>query len=228
MIALLAPARSFTLFVTLSAMTAGGAVAQAPAHGAQDAPKLDLVTNQMVIFSKGAKYATLSADDVKKLTAAHEANVEQLLLDGVAMIGGPIEGDGPMREVVVLDVKSPDEAKARFADDPIVKSERLALEVIPWSYARGYLRKSEEPSEPVTCMLGFFMKGTKVAENAPKPQDLMTGHLANITHMAEVGDLAVAGPLGAGSDRRGVLVFRITDEKHIREMVAEDPMVKAV
>jgi hypothetical protein len=194
---------------------------------AQDAPGFEMTTYQMVLLSKGAKYATLSPSEAKKLDAAHEANLEQILLDDSALIGGAIEGDGALREVVVLKVKTSDEAKARFADDPIVKSERLAIEVRSWYAAKDILRKPEEPSDTETCTLGFFLQGHDVKAGAPNPQDLMPGHLGNITHMAELGDLVIAGPLGAGSERRGVLLFRITGEKRIRELVSEDPMVKA-
>ena len=51
--------------------------------------------------------------------------------------------------------------------------------------------------------------------------------MANIRRMAELGDLALAGPLANAEDLRGIFVFRIDSEEKAKALVAEDPAIKA-
>jgi uncharacterized protein YciI len=129
---------------------------------------------------------------------------------------------------VILDVGSVEKAERLMAEDPWVKAGRLDAEIHPWWAAKGILQKGPEFLHPETCYLGLF----KRPENAPdyppeKLKELQKGHLANISDMADTGDLVIAGPMGDEGMLRGILVFRDIDPERIREMIARDPAVRA-
>jgi uncharacterized protein len=56
---------------------------------------------------------------------------------------------------------------------------------------------------------------------------LQEGHMANINHMASIGKLIVAGPMGDDGDLRGIFIFDCKDEAEVRELCGNDPAVKA-
>jgi len=57
---------------------------------------------------------------------------------------------------------------------------------------------------------------------------LQNNHLAHIRHLAEIGHLLVAGPCPTTpNDLRGLLIIRANDEAQTRELIEEDPAIKA-
>src|SRR5262245_39404243 len=90
-----------------------------------------LVTYYLGLLYKGS-VRTQSPDEVQKIQAAHLGHLESLYKQGVLLIAGPMGDDGDLRGIVVLKVKSLEEAQAIINEDPAVKAGRLRVELHPW------------------------------------------------------------------------------------------------
>ncbi len=90
-----------------------------------------LITYYLGLLYKGPA-RTQSADESAKIQSAHLQHLESLYKKGVLLIAGPMGDDGDLRGIVVLKVKSLDEAQAIVNEDPAVKAGRLRVELHPW------------------------------------------------------------------------------------------------
>ncbi len=91
---------------------------------------------QMVTYYLGLLYKgsvrTQSADESAKIQSGHLQHLESLYKQGILLIAGPMGDDGDLRGIVVLKVKSLEEAQALVNKDPAVKAGRLRVELHPW------------------------------------------------------------------------------------------------
>ncbi len=94
-------------------------------------PKVELVTYYLGLLYKGTS-RTQTPEDVEKIQTAHLSYLESLYKKGVLLIAGPMGDDGDLRGIVVLKVKTMEEAQALIDADPAVKSGRLRVELHPW------------------------------------------------------------------------------------------------
>jgi uncharacterized protein len=88
---------------------------------------------------------------------------------------------------------------------------------------------AQEPKyEMDRYVVGLLVRGPNwTAETTPETAKIQEGHMANIRRMGSTGKLIVAGPFTGNNDRiRGMLIFRTTLED-AKQMVAEDPAVRA-
>ena len=92
-------------------------------------PKLE--TYYLGLLYKGSN-RTQSPEESEKIQAAHLQHLESLYKQGVLLIAGPMGDDGDLRGIVVLKVKSLEEAQAVTSEDPAVKAGRLRVELHPW------------------------------------------------------------------------------------------------
>ncbi|MCI0612721.1 YciI family protein [bacterium] len=90
-----------------------------------------LVTYYLGLLYKGP-VRTQSADESAKIQSAHLQHLESLYKQGALLIAGPMGDDGDLRGIVVLKVKSLEEAQALVNNDPAVKAGRLRVELHPW------------------------------------------------------------------------------------------------
>lgn len=87
----------------------------------------------------------------------------------------------------------------------------------------GFAMPHNEPKPKVWFM--FFMRGEG---KAPEGQNLLAGHLANMTAQAEAGKLKAAGPLKDPTEqRRGITVLIANERKEIDSYFTKDPFVEA-
>jgi uncharacterized protein len=98
---------------------------------AEDQQSPQLVTYYLGLLYKGP-VRTQHADESAKIQAAHLAHLESMYKQGVLLIAGPMGDDGDLRGIVVLKVKSLEEAQALVNQDPAVKAGRLRVELHPW------------------------------------------------------------------------------------------------
>jgi uncharacterized protein len=98
---------------------------------AEDQKPPRLVTYYLGLLYKGS-VRTQSADESAKIQSAHLQHLESMYKQGVLLIAGPMGDDGDLRGIVVLKVKSLDEAQALVNEDPAVKAGRLRVELHPW------------------------------------------------------------------------------------------------
>jgi len=70
--------------------------------------------------------------------------------------------------------------------------------------------------------------GSVKVEDAERKQELMRGHLDNISRLAEAGKLVVAGPFGKNDlDYRGMFILTTPSIEEVRQMLETDPAIAA-
>ncbi|MFN2576702.1 MAG: YciI family protein [Pyrinomonadaceae bacterium] len=76
---------------------------------------------------------------VQELQKAHIANIKRLAEMKKLVAAGPFGDDGDLRGIFVFRVGSLQEAKDLTATDPMIKSDRLRIELHPWRAPAGVL-----------------------------------------------------------------------------------------
>lgn len=77
----------------------------------------------------------------------------------------------------------------------------------------------------VFCIL---KTGSNTTATDEEKNELFKGHMANITHLAKEGKLALAGPfMKNDKNYRGLYIFNVATIEEAKELVATDPAVKA-
>ena len=84
-----------------------------------------------VMLMKGDN-RTQDSTTASKLQAGHMANIEQMEKEGKLCIAGPFGDDSAWRGILIMDVKTIEEAKALVDKDPAVIAGRLKYEIHPW------------------------------------------------------------------------------------------------
>ena len=65
------------------------------------------------------------------------------------------------------------------------------------------------------------------SEVTPEVMELQAAHLANISRLAESGDMALAGPFGHDGDLRGLFFFNVATVEEAEALVNTDPAIQA-
>ena len=121
--------------------------ANAP-RAAESAAPMEFDRFYMVFLYRGDNPPQLDEASAAELQEAHLKHMEQLWLDGYALVAGPFGGgpDDPLRGIVLfrgdLDIEKVRELGSR---DPAVKAGRLKVEVRPWYTGAGYLAFPKQP-----------------------------------------------------------------------------------
>lgn len=77
--------------------------------------------------------------EVQELQKAHIANIVRLAELKKLVVAGPFGDDGDLRGIFVFRVGSLAEAKELAATDPMIKIDRLRLELHPWNVPEGVI-----------------------------------------------------------------------------------------
>lgn len=77
--------------------------------------------------------------EVQELQKAHLANINRLAETKKLVMAGPFGDDGELRGVFVFRVSSLKEAQDLAATDPMIKIDRLRLELHPWNVPEGVI-----------------------------------------------------------------------------------------
>ena len=80
-----------------------------------------------------------STPEVQELQKAHIANINRLAGLKKLVVAGPFGDDGDMRGIFVFRVGSMKEAEELAATDPMIKIDRLRLELHPWKVPAGII-----------------------------------------------------------------------------------------
>jgi len=111
--------------------------------------------------------------------------------------------------------------------DPAVAAGHFILELHPW-WSEDVMKKTTTPGNMMTAYLAFLVRGDKwTPEKTPETAALQMAHLGNITRLAAMKKIVVAGPFGDDGTLRGIFVFRVDSIEEARELAATDPAVKA-
>lgn len=77
--------------------------------------------------------------EIQELQKAHIANIQRLAKLGKLVVAGPFGDDGALRGIFVFRVASLQEAQQLCATDPMIKIDRLRVELHPWQVPEGVL-----------------------------------------------------------------------------------------
>ena len=197
----------------------------APARASQE-PKYEMGTFYVCLLVKPPNFSASQAS--QQLFQSHFNHVKGLLASGKAVIAGPFGDDTRIAGLFVLNVSSPEEARALEEADPLVKEGGFSVEVLKWWAARGIMKPPAQPFKQTTYYFAFLRRGPKwTAERTPETDKLQAAHMANINAMAKTGKLVIAGPFENGGDYAGVFVFKVASLEEAKALAESDPTVKA-
>ncbi len=77
--------------------------------------------------------------EIQELQKAHIANIVRLANSKKMVMAGPFGDDGDLRGIFVFRVASLKEAQDLAATDPMIKIDRLRIELHPWNVPVGVL-----------------------------------------------------------------------------------------
>jgi len=185
-----------------------------------------MVTMQLVFLRPGENMNPLPKNLHEVAMKRHLDGLKELWSSGQAVAVGPMESSD-YEGLVVLNVKTAEEARELMKNDPFVKSGALKLDIVPWMLENTF-RKGPDFMDVEKIWFGIFER----PKNAPqypseKLKELQAGHIANLQKMANDGILSAAGPLTSDEKRRGILVFFSKDINQIKKAVAIDPLIRA-
>ena len=191
-------------------------------------PVYEMGEYQFAMLMSGDSTEELTDVDAQKIQEEHLAFLKTLHDDGRAVAIGPIENGGKFRGVVVLDVGSVAAAKELLAEDPWIERGHLKADVRGWYAAKNIFEKAPVFADLEKTYLGLLMRPKDAPEfSEEKLEELQGGHLANMTVMAEKGELVIAGPMMEDRRLRGLVLFRTQDEATVRELMQADPSIQA-
>lgn len=211
------------------------ALASVPAAGQAHKPPGGMDTYLFGILKTGHVEPPPAAE-AKALQDGHLRNMEQLADEGLLVGAGPLRNAGDYRGIFIFKADRRAEVEKRVQDDPLIRSGRLVLELLPWWGPekigdRYFAAKREDPAAPdrmLAYQLAFLKAGpNRKADTDPETEKIQTGHMAHIQEMAKAGQLVAAGPFLEEGTLRGVFVFKLDSVEQAREIAAQDPAVQA-
>jgi uncharacterized protein len=185
------------------------------------------MTTYQMVFLREVPGRPAATGDAAARKQAHLDNLMKLNRERVNLLDGPFEDGGSLRGIVVLDVPTADAARARFAEDPYVKTGELILDVKAWYGPKNWFGVPDDPPVTEHLVLGFLMRGPGPTLPDAEAEKIQQGHLAYMTMLHEQGKLLVAGPFEDDSDWRGIVIYRVGSVDEARQLAAGDPAVKA-
>lgn len=90
-----------------------------------------------MVFLKKGDVRTQDSSTAAQIQKGHMEHINKLAKEGYLHIAGPFGGDGDLRGILVLSVKSKEEAEKIASEDPAVVYGRLKVEVLEWWAAKG-------------------------------------------------------------------------------------------
>lgn len=82
--------------------------------------------------------------------------------------------------------------------------------------------------EMETYYVGLIFRGpSRTPGDTPEIMEIQKAHLANITRLADLGKLVLAGPFTDDGDLRGLFVFRVSSLEEAKALCDTDPAVQA-
>jgi len=199
---------------------------------ALQAAPVEMTTYQMVLLKRGAAAPPSAPDAQMKMQMEHLDRLAELNRKRVNLLYGPVGNHPDIAGIAVLDVKTADEAKQAFADDPMVKAGVMVVEVHPWYGPKNWFQVPpsydiRQPSTLEPFVLGFLMRGPNTSQDTATAEAIQKGHLAYMESLHAQGKLPVAGPFGDDGATRGIVIYRVADVAAAKALAAEDPAVKA-
>jgi uncharacterized protein YciI len=198
-------------------------------------PQFDNEQYQFGLLTRGPKSSGGDTAEVRKLQEGHMANINKMAQAGKLFAAGPILDNGDLRGIFIFRAASVDEAKALAADDPMIKAERLKLEILPWFGSKGIGVKAMEEHKKNPDMkwtmkkhhLVLLRRGPQTNQSEAEAQKIQLDHLWSIRRMMDEGKMLAAGPFTNNGELRGIFVFNTESAEEAKAWAEADPAVKA-
>ncbi len=188
----------------------------------------EMTTYWWTFLVRGENKTPLPREEAQKLQQAHIGNLERQYREGKSVAAGPFGDRTPLRGVVVLTVKSREEADAEFKEDPFVKAGYLKPQTFRWTTFKNSFGKPAEPMMMARYQFVLYKKGPAYKdEDTPEARKAQEEHLSYLLQGRKDGMVALVGPLADAGDARGLLVLRTDDEMKAKAFVDADPHVKS-
>ena len=209
--------------VALVALSSAAASARAQAKDEYDMGRM-----QLVFLHRAPDWEPADEAHAARLRAEHRAFVNGLIESGRLAVGGPVEGEGDLREIMVFKEGTLTEALAVAAESPAVRARMLRRDGLTWYAARKYITPPKKPLAMTGYVFGLLVRGPKwTKEVTEETKKLQEGHMANINRLAQSGKLVLAGPFVEDGDRRGVFIFKVPTLAEAQALTDTDPAVAA-
>ena len=76
-------------------------------------------------------------------------------------------------------------------------------------------------------VMAFLKAGPNRSQDSTTRMELQAAHLANISRMADAGQLVLAGPFLDGGDIKGIYIFAVESVEEAKELTSTDPAIQA-
>ena len=96
-----------------------------------------MVRYHLGLLRRGPQWTGETTPETQRLQQAHLGHIRRMLDEKKFVAAGPLEGGGDLRGVVVIAAETEAEARPLAEADPAVKAGRMAVDLHPWSVARG-------------------------------------------------------------------------------------------
>lgn len=96
-----------------------------------------IMQQYFIVFLKSGPNRSQNMEEATALQKQHLAYLGGLYKKGIINLNGPTNGEGDIRGFSVYNVATKEEAEELANNDPMVKSGRLVVEVLPWWLAKG-------------------------------------------------------------------------------------------
>lgn len=113
-------------------------------------------TFYLALLLRGPKWSPVQSVELERLQGERVAQINRLIDSGRGIIAGPIEDEGNIRGVWVLDARSMGEAKKITGSGPLVQALRLAVELHPWYAPADILKPARRGGKWVTYYFGLI------------------------------------------------------------------------
>ncbi|MEM9362931.1 MAG: hypothetical protein AAGA43_09855 [Bacteroidota bacterium] len=97
-----------------------------------------LMQQYFIAFLKSGPNREQNKSELDSLQMLHLAHLKRMYEEGFADISGPFGDDGDIRGITIYNVPTLKMADSLANLDPMVKAQRLEIEVHPWWAAKGY------------------------------------------------------------------------------------------
>ena len=97
-----------------------------------------IMQQYFMVFLKRGPNRDQSKTETDSLQALHMAHLTRMYEEGFADISGPFGDDGDVRGITIYNVPNLKIADSLAHLDPMVKAERLVLDIKPWWAGKGY------------------------------------------------------------------------------------------